>query len=367
MQNKVASARSHEPVRFDVLDFYRYAGAVVVAMVHFIIYYLPVALWVRERVYLFQPLMGFFFTLSGFVIMHVHGRHMKTVLDYIEYLLKRLARIYPVHLATLGLAIVWGIFANHKLGFEASAILPNVFLLHAWDTTQGLSFDYPSWSLSAEFFVYLLFPIFLFATLRLGMWMALLLPVVMAAVNTWFFHAHGLGLWTYANWNFGCLRAAPSFIAGMAAYRLATVRFANLRVPAWVAHGLMIATVPMMWFGVADEAVLAIFVVAVFLLARAEPPKPGLLSRPVPRALANCSYSFYMLHAFVGVFLVSVVPRVFHLNSDWQFGMAAVAIAATTAVSILSYRFFESPARRYLGSLPLPGITVSGARRPSSA
>lgn len=47
--------------RYDVLDFYRFAGAVIVAIVHYTVLYLPVVSTVRQYVtYQLQPLMGFF-------------------------------------------------------------------------------------------------------------------------------------------------------------------------------------------------------------------------------------------------------------------------------------------------------------------
>ena len=346
------TTRAQEYARFDVLDFYRYAGALFIALDHFLLLYLPADVWITDRIHvLLQPLMGFFFTLSGFVIMHVYGRHISTIADYFDYLQKRLARIYPLHLATFVLAMLWGIYSGHKYFFSSNAILPNIFLLHAWDTTDHLSFNYPSWSVSAEFFVYLLFPVFLFVTNRLGLWWALLLPLMCVIANILFFNARGLGPWTQANYDFGCLRAVPSFIAGMVVYRLATVRFAHLVVPGWTAHGLAIATIPMMLVGVPNELVLAIMVLVVFLLARAEPVIPGTLSKPLPRALANCSYGFYMLHALVGGMMLSLVPKVIYLSDAWKYGMAAAAILVTTMTAIISFRFFENPARRYFGSL----------------
>jgi len=336
-----------ESARFDVLDFYRFAGALFVALDHFVCQYLPVGDLVKDRVERLEPLMGFFFTLSGFVIMHVYSRHMSTVTDYLKYLQKRLARIYPLHIVTLVLAILW---ANPYFS-DPHAILPNVLLIQAWDTTKHLTFNYPSWSVSAELFVYLLFPVFLFATGRLGLWGALLLPLACVVANILFFDFFDLGSWTNANYNFGCLRAAPSFIAGMAIYQLATVRFSNLKVPGWAAHGLAIATIPIMLFGVPNELVLAILVVVVFLLARAEPQNPGIFSKPLFRSLANCSYGFYMLHALVGAVMLARLPRVLHLGDTARFGLAAVALVVTTALAILSYQFFEDPARRYIGSL----------------
>jgi peptidoglycan/LPS O-acetylase OafA/YrhL len=345
--------QTSEYPRFDVLDFYRYGGALFVAANHFTIVYLPVASSVQSRINLLQPLMGFFFTLSGFVLMHVYDGRLQTGADYLDYLQKRLARIYPLHLATFALAVLWGVLATHHYWFTADAIVPNILLVQAWNTTDHLSFNYPSWSVSAEFFVYLLFPLFLFAVDGLGLWGALLLPLASVVPILWVFQVYALGPWTLATFDFGCLRAVPSFLAGMAVYRLATVRFSGLVVPGWMAHGSAIATIPLMLVGTPNTLVLAILVVVVFLLARAEPRTPGIFSTPLFRALANCSYSFYMLHAFVAVTMLSIVPKIFHLDDAWKFGLCAPALAATTVVSVLSFQYFEAPARRYFGALPI--------------
>jgi peptidoglycan/LPS O-acetylase OafA/YrhL len=344
-------------IRFDVLDFYRYGGALFVALDHFVYVYTSVDLSVKTRIHTeLQPLMGFFFTLSGFVMMHVYDGRISTTGHYIEYLQKRLARIYPLHFATFGLAIFWWWMLSWRPSywFSSDAILPNIFLVHAWNTTSHLSFNYPSWSVSAEYFVYLLFPAFLLAADLLGLWGALLLPLVSAVAISLFFNTWGHRPWTYATYDFGCLRAVPSFLAGMAIYRIATVRFATLVVPAWAAHGLAIATIPMMLLGLPSVLVLAILVVVVFLLARAEPPSPGILSTRLFRALACCSYSFYMLHAFVGEAILSQASKwIVRRDGLGMFGLVAFALVITTAISILSFRFFEDPARRYFGSMTL--------------
>jgi len=348
---------------FDVLDFYRFGGALVVAIEHFIIVYLPVSTATQTRALLVQPLMGFFFALSGFVIMHVYDRRMNSFADYFDYMQKRLARIYPLHIATLALAMLWGLFATHKQWFTPDAIIPNILLVHAWNTTNHLSFDYPSWSVSAEFFVYLLFPLFLVAVNRAGVWGALLLPVLSIIPIAWVFHVYGFRSWTLATYDFGCLRAVPSFIAGMAVYRLAMVRFSALVVPGWAAHGLAVATVPMMLLGVPNVIMLGVFALLVFLLACAEPKQAGLFSTPIVRALANCSYGFYMLHAFVGMAMLYVVPKIFHLGDAWKFALVAPALVVTTVLSILSFHYFETPARRYFGTLRLPtSYALSGKR-----
>ena len=273
--------------------------------------------------------------------------------DYIDYIQKRLARMYPLHLATFVFFLIFGSFDPSRYWwFSSAAILPNLLLIHAWDTTANMSFNYPSWSVSAEFFVYLLFPLFLLVVRRLGLWTALLIPCLCAVLNTIFFDALGLRSWTIATFDFGCLRAAPSFIAGMVVYRLATVRFSALIIPAWVAHGLAIATLPMTLAGAPGEFVLAVFALVVFLLARAEPRAPGILSAPFFRALSNCSYGFYMLHILVGDIVLGVPLKIFHIEQDvWRFVLMLLALAVTTIAAVLSFRFFENPSRRFFGNL----------------
>jgi peptidoglycan/LPS O-acetylase OafA/YrhL len=189
---------------FDVLDFYRYAGALFVALDHFLILYLPVDHTFSGRLNpQLQPLMGFFFTLSGFVIMHVYQR-ISSISDYIDYLQKRLARLYPLHLATLAFFAISAMSGSLQYWSSSNAILPNLLLMHVWGATNRLTFDYPSWSVSAEFFVYLPFPVFLFVIRRIGLWRALLIPCLCAVINTWLFDSLGLRPWTYATFDFGC-------------------------------------------------------------------------------------------------------------------------------------------------------------------
>ena len=346
----------NQNIRFDVLDFYRYGGALFIALDHFVLTNRFVDSAVKTRIHIeLQPLMGFFFTLSGFVIMHVYHRGISTKADYVGFLQKRLARIYPLHVATFALALIlwWHLSWKPSYWFNSDAILPNILLVHAWNTTDHLSFNYPSWSVSAEWFVYLLFPIFLWAIDFVGEWGALLLPLFSAVAITFFFNALGLGPWTDATYDFGCLRAVPSFVAGMIVYRIAMSRFANLIVPGWLAHGLAIATIPMMLLGLPNVLGLATFVIVVFLLSRAEPASPGVFSTPLFRALACCSYSFYMLHAFVGEALFWLSKWIVHRDSVWMFALLPVALVVTTLVSILSFRFFENPTRRLFGSISL--------------
>ena len=293
--------------------------------------------------------MGFFFTLSGFVMMHVYDGRITSFDRYGDYLRRRLARIYPLFLTTFVISFLYGLYTrNHSGMFASSAILPNLLLVHAWNTTHMLSFDYPSWSVSAEMFVYLLFPVFLFMINRLGTF-ALVLPFVIGFAVVAVFSAFGLGDWMGATFNGGALRAAPSFVAGMVVHRLATRDLAGFRMPAWLAHAVVIATVALALAGAPGVVVLVCMAALVFVMVAAEPERPGILSMPFARRLANASYGFYLLHVPIADILLRSLVHRLGWPAATTYALAPVAIVVTTILAIISFRYFENPLRYYLG------------------
>ena len=97
-----------------------------------------------------------FFVLSGFVLAwsHVPGQHPG------EFWLRRVARVYPVHLVGVALAIVIGatilpVIATHT----APPLIADVFLVSAWNPWWWQAGNPVSWSLVCEAFFYLCFPL----------------------------------------------------------------------------------------------------------------------------------------------------------------------------------------------------------------
>jgi peptidoglycan/LPS O-acetylase OafA/YrhL len=112
----------------------------------------------KEHVGIFQNgylMVDLFFVLSGFVIYKAYSAHLSTGAAVGRFQFLRWGRLYPVHLFFLlfflvTLAIPW---EDMKVAF-----IQQLFLVQAIGPTgNAASFNYPAWSISAEFYTYLLF------------------------------------------------------------------------------------------------------------------------------------------------------------------------------------------------------------------
>lgn len=118
--------------------------------------------------------VDFFFILSGFILAYVYARDFDAGRgSYRRFLFLRLARVGPVHLAMLLAAAVvilpaYGFGEVANMTNSPRTLASSVLLLHAWGGDRALSWNFPSWSISAEWFAYLIFPAALWASARLS-------------------------------------------------------------------------------------------------------------------------------------------------------------------------------------------------------
>ncbi|MFL5237153.1 MAG: acyltransferase family protein [Rhizomicrobium sp.] len=117
----------------------------------------------------------FFFALSGFILVHVYA--VRPDFRYFDFVKARLARLYPLHLFTLLLMLVMVMFFRWLAamgGYISIYDLPgyhpytsfwsfigNLFLVQAWHLFPRLSWNGISWFVSVEWFLCLIFPLYL--------------------------------------------------------------------------------------------------------------------------------------------------------------------------------------------------------------
>lgn len=132
----------------------------------FISIFLSHYIWNGEFLFPMGGPMGvsFFFILSGFSLSMGYGSKIQSI-DMKEFLKKRLIKVYPMHLITLGFRVITFLIIPLVLGEcvtkKIISLVLNVFLLQAWVPDAEIIFSYNTiaWFLSPIVFFYVVFPV----------------------------------------------------------------------------------------------------------------------------------------------------------------------------------------------------------------
>ena len=141
--------------RLTSLTGLRFFAALAVVLYHLRIYFSPIGDGLAVFGYGFTA-VSFFFVLSGFVLTWSQKSDVKTRRFY----LNRIARIWPLHLVTMFLAI-WAPALPTSSGASLPGALFVATLTQSWSPASPFlnAFNGVSWSLSCEAFFYLMFPL----------------------------------------------------------------------------------------------------------------------------------------------------------------------------------------------------------------
>lgn len=297
-----------------------------------------------------------FFALSGFILSHVYlHAFAEKRFSYRGFLWARIARVYPLHVFTLLGVMALGLTAVAVgLSIDASVLswksLPaHLLMVHAWGFANEAGWNHPSWSISAEWFAYLAFPLFAMAAwpLRKRPWVATAgAAVFLMGLYAAFERLAGFPL-TEATFRWGALRIVPCFAYGCALYlvyrRAPLPRAGLLAISAGV---VMIASASVL----AWDAV-TVLAAGLLILALASIPagKAGWLGSKPAVYLGEISYSVYMVCAPWQILAVNLAARATgaedkRLHVLVWLGIILGLIAAAAA----TYHLIERPARKAL-------------------
>ena len=311
---------------------------------HFNLFFLPQArLPFVGRAYLSVDL---FFILSGFVMAHVYGRELASDwrAHWSKFAIARFARIYPLFALTMLSMMTMVSLSGARvrlISFSGRSLVLQPFLLQQW---SGLSWNYPSWSISteAEAYIFFVFSAGLLVTGKHPGFMAACCVAILAALCI----AKGGSLNLYSGTS-ALVRTLSEFSLGALLYR------ANSNHAGFPREWALILAV--LFVGLATITNLDFLIVGAF---------PGLIyygfnatdafgkllnSRPSV-ALGNWSYSIYLWqapthYAVMATFAVSGLP----VSDLGQWSARLLLFATTLAVvglSAATYPYFETRARR---------------------
>jgi len=347
-------------MHFRVFETWRLIAALLVMIYHFLRFAPPGHEPAAATLYRMLPLMEMFFMISGFLIMLRYADTLgREPGAYRKFIVRRLARFYPLYLATVlfftAIAIAvhfgWATTASPDR-FVLSALPANLLMVQAWGFTDTLTFNYVSWSISAEWFCYLLLPVIVLCHRRLGLvGLAGLAILSIMVLET----ATGVGLIPFDSWlkadTWGAYRAFADFVLG--ALVAVAVRRDRTGIrshwPGWILFGLSVAAM----LAMADSyLVVALLAAAMYLAAVAEANNPHGAAWLAPlHPVGRVSLGIYLLHPVIEALLLSVLWRMLVEPAGFvgYYVYWLLPMAATISLAIASERWFETPAARLVG------------------
>ena len=329
-----------------------------------------------------------FFVLSGFILAHVYLARVEAGrFAHGEFLVNRLARLYPMHLLMLAVAIANGWLSMHRglpvevygppLGIDPSTgggfgrhLLSNLLLLQAWGADNGHYFNAVSWSISAEGFAYLLFPAIAGVALLFGKKSSLrLISAVLFYVccETLAQVVLGAGL-NDLSWRYGIARILPEFALGVAFYGFGLTKPMPAATLRWLTPAVIAQALLMMASGAPVALMPPVFGLVIMLLANCEREgvvPPAWLLKPSVY-LGEISYSTYMLHLLLGKIYFNALSRLAgydpHALPAWQ---AVLAIVPMILASAVTFHLIEQPGRRLLKTALQPLLAAQPKAAPA--
>jgi len=302
-----------------------------------------------------------FFILSGFILTHVYKKQSLSKNNYLIFIISRFARIYPLHFVVLlslaALETMRYVIDGSGFGSTRSieSLLENTFLLQAIQIdARSTTWNHPSWTISAEWHVYLLFPIILALIKKINLLQQTI--ILFLSFSVLFFVNRATQWELDVTGYLGLTRCLFEALIGSTTYILINSRTSKREyiIPKHsplIIIAIILLTLHYDFIDLFIVSLMLILVTTLFLENKNH--NSALKSRPLIY-LGNISYSIYITH-----FLTFEVMRIFtsqilnfniaNINTPALLiisGILTVCIVILT--SIATYNFIEVPIRTYI-------------------
>ncbi len=332
-------------------------------------------------------MVDFFFVLSGFIMCHVYGKWFSEPVkrnSFKKFTIARFARVYPLHFfALLYLVIVrlWFVSVGGKdldpfsaLNYTLQSVPTNLLLIQSMNVHNWFSWNNAAWSISTEWWMYMLFPFLVapFSRLSSAGRVAVTLAcfggyvLIMLVIQNYVTVPPQLSFIKSAPtinvaYQYGFLRCMVGFIIGMMMYQGYKDGFAKR----FLANGttLVLCTLCLLiclHFDVPDVFSVSFYPLIILSASYGSKNLNVLFGKKIMQRLGDWSFSIYLVHQPVAytVFMVSayfasksgaapgpppVKPGMF---TAWI--ICLIFIAIVLILSWLSYKYIEVPSRNLI-------------------
>ena len=318
-------------------------------------------------------MVDFFFVLSGFVIGFSYIEKLNKFSDVVAFQTKRFLRLYPLHLIMLSVFLGielskyiaetnFGIVANNRAFSEndLSAFIANLFLVQNW-TLPNLTYNYPSWSISAEFITYALFATLILTTKANRFFVSVILFI--SAFLSWItLNETGMGT---GNLSGGPARCLYSFSIGALAFVTYEKIICNFgRIHSLVPLGLTALSIYVVSaYGTKDFEFVTLIPIlfGLTILSISLDEKDSIFNKALSMKflvyLGRISYGIYMIHALIWWIITQLIRFILKyttsIDNEGKFKILIENIYVADALSLIgifivillahfSHKYFET-------------------------
>lgn len=314
----------------------------------------------------------YFIVLSGFVMCAGYEKMVdKRSIGYGDFMMRRIVRIYPLHLLCLAFWVLAHLLFMQDEEIETGPVLTNLFCVQSWvpDHTYYYGCNTPSWCIGVFFFLYALFPFIIRLYERAPRRFVIGFFIFWAAFTLYIYLLPSLALGSNLNLYFA--RILPpvriiDFILGIMLWQLYRYIKGSSVVERFLSRGVIVKTA-------VEFAVVSAYCGGVFLAGRwgskyctsviwwipmiltvmvfaLTDGRGGLMSRVLswrPMVyFGNASFCYYLTHMLT----YRSVENLFNENGllEAQWPRFWVIFALTLVAALLVYRYIDGPFVAYL-------------------
>lgn len=313
--------------------------------------------------------VSWFFVLSGFILTYNFSK-LSGIRENSRFLVSRFWRLFPVQIVTIVMSLAMFSSSRHLAETQPYYLLRSLTLTHTWDASPfaGQAFNVPAWSISHEWFFYLMFPLILALGAKWGIAMVAACTALAygwATARGCFQDAAAFELpgdsysptcisilfyWPVGRlWEFAlgmALCGARGWISKERNEPLIQTCLIAVVVPLFIAQAIFRISYSEPYFTILFglwELNVLLGAALIFALSLSG-PATGLLSRKALVLAGEISFSIYMVHM-----LIIRASMDWKIGSDWPAMAHFIGISSLTiAISALIYLAIEKPSRAWL-------------------
>lgn len=299
--------------------------------------------------------VSFFFILSGFILSYNYKeKFFRGNFSKKEFYISRLARVYPVHLATTAIVLLLT-FSQSGQGWEY--LIQHIFLIQSFFLEENIHFSLnsPSWSISDELFFYLLFPFAFLISEKIRSYIFIFYLIGILVLN----------MQLDKNQNHYWLYISPwvrfsDFLLGIILFDLyekIKVNYSKVKIPTFVfeSGAILLFVLFFVFHSKIDISYrYSIYywlpmatIILVFALSHVVNEKSIItkfLSNKYMVLAGEISFCFYLLHV-LEIQVLNYIKKMFLFDIDLML-FSLIIFIVTLIASFIMYKYIEKPLNR---------------------